>query len=134
MPFPNVVAILNSNDDVVEMLRIALEQEGFVTVSGHVDKIRRAQHSLTDLVEEHDPGVLIYDLVPPYDRNWRYLEHLRSAPNLRGRHFIITSTNAAAARQLGAANAEVFEILGKPYDIEAIVDAVSRAASAIRKA
>ena len=41
-----VVAIFNTNDDVVEMLRIVIEQAGLVAVSGHIDKIRRGEMNL----------------------------------------------------------------------------------------
>jgi hypothetical protein len=44
-----------------------------------------------------------------------------------GRRFILTSTNAAAARELSGAS-DLYEILGKPFDIDAIVNAVRRAA------
>ena len=80
-----VVAIFNSNDDIVEMLRFALEQAGLIVVSGHVDAIRRGQQRLSDFIEEHNPSVILYDVVPPYDRSWRLLEHLRDTPSLRGR-------------------------------------------------
>ena len=36
-----MVAILNTNDDTVEMLRMLLETEGMVAVSAHVSAIRR---------------------------------------------------------------------------------------------
>jgi DNA-binding response OmpR family regulator len=116
-----VAAIFNSNDDVVEMLRLALENAGFVVVSGHIDELKRGEQLLTDFVEEHDPDVVIYDLVPPYERSWRFLEHLRESPTLRNRPFVITSTNAARASQIIGTAQHVHEIVGKPYDIDAIV-------------
>jgi CheY-like chemotaxis protein len=125
---PVTVAVLNTNDDVVEMLRVALEHAGFVVVSNHVDAIRRGRRSLHEFVIEHDPQVVIYDLVPPYDRNWRFFEHLRSRPSMQGRHFIVTSTNATAARELSGGAGDIYEIIGKPFDLEALVDAVGRAA------
>jgi DNA-binding NarL/FixJ family response regulator len=124
----SVVAIFNSNDDVVEMLRFALEQAGLIVVSGHIDAIRRGEQRLSDFVEEHDPSVILYDLVPPYDRSWRFLEHLRETPSLKGRRFVVTSTNAQRAREIVGGAEHVLEIVGKPYDIEAIVKAVQRAA------
>jgi len=127
VPAPATVAVVNSNEDVVELLRVALERAGFVVVSAHVDEIRRGRQSLSDLVTAHEPRVLIYDLVPPYDRNWRFLEHLQTAPAMQGRRFIITSANAAAARELSGASADVYEVLGKPYDIDEIVKVVARA-------
>lgn len=51
-----VVAILNSNDDLVELLRMALEQAGLVVVSAHVDGVKRGDVSLTDFIQEHDPA------------------------------------------------------------------------------
>jgi DNA-binding NarL/FixJ family response regulator len=122
-----VVAILNSNDDVVEMLRIALEQAGFVVVSGHLDKIRRGEQRLADFVDEHNPAVIIYDLVPPYDRSWQFLEHLRESPSLRGRRFVVTSTNVQRTKEAIGDAEYVYEIVGKPYDINQIVRAVQGA-------
>jgi DNA-binding NarL/FixJ family response regulator len=119
-----VVAIFNSSDDVVEMLRIALEQAGCVVVNGHIDNIRRGERRIGDLVEDHDPAVILYDLVPPYDRSWRFLEHLRSSPLMQGRRFVVTSTNAQRATEVIGDAAYVYEIVGKPYDLGRIVDAV----------
>lgn len=128
MAGPAVIAVLNSNDDVVELLRMVLEQRGFVVVSAHLDAIRRGEQSLVDFVTEHDPKVIVYDLVPPYDRSWRFLEHLRQTPHLKDRAFVITSTNAQRAAEIIGTAAHVFEIVGKPYDIEQIVTTVARAA------
>ena len=121
-----VVAILNSNDDVVELLRMAIEQAGLVVVSTHIDAVRRGDSSLMDFIQEHDPDVIVYDLVPPYDRGWRFLEHLRET-SMRGRRFVITSTNPKRATELANTSEDIYEILGKPYDIDLIVDAVREA-------
>jgi len=128
MPAPITVAVLNSNDDIVEMLRFTLENAGFVVVSAHIDAIRRGESSLSDFVDEHEPQVILYDLIPPYDRSWRFLQHLRNAPNMQGRRFVITSTNAQKAVELSGGAKHVYEILGKPYDLDAIVKAVQGAA------
>jgi DNA-binding NarL/FixJ family response regulator len=127
-----VVAIFNSNDDVVEMLRYSFEQAGMVVVSGHIDAIRRGEQRLSDFVREHDPTVIVYDLVPPYDRSWHFLEHLRETPGMRGRAFVITSTNAKRAAEIIGGAEHVLEIVGKPYDLEAITKAVQAAADGRR--
>ena len=123
-----VVAIFNSNDDVVEMLRYAFEHAGMVVVSGHIDAIRRGHQRLSDFVQEHNPSVIVYDLVPPYDRSWMFLEHLRDTPSMKGRRFVITSTNAQRATEIIGLAEHVHEIVGKPYDIDAIIRAVQAAA------
>jgi DNA-binding NarL/FixJ family response regulator len=123
-----VVAVLNSNDDVVEMLRAAMEQSGMIVVSTHIDELKRGEVGLRDFVREHDPDVIIYDLVPPYDRGWRFFEHLRELPHMQGREYVLTSTNPKRAIELSGTSERVCEILGKPYDIQAITHAVARAA------
>jgi CheY-like chemotaxis protein len=95
-----------------------------------VAAIRRGEQRLSDFVEEHQPAVILYDLVPPYDRSWLFLEHLREAPSLKGRRFVITSTNAKRAKEIIGTAEHVYEVIGKPFDIDDLVDAVERAATA----
>ena len=124
---PPIVAILNTNDDTVEMLRLMLESEGMVAVSAHVDAIRRGQFDFGGFVEEHDPQVVIYDIPPPYDRSWLFLEHMRTLPSMKGRKLVITSTNPARVHQVvERASEPIHEIIGKPYDMQLIVDAVKQ--------
>lgn len=125
-----VVAVINSNDDVVEMLRLSFEQAGFIVVSAHVDAIKRGQTSLTDFVRAHRPKVIVFDLVPPYDRSYRFVEHLRQTGILDGARFVLTSTNADRAHELARTSEEIFEIMGKPYDLDAITRAVKEASRA----
>lgn len=124
---PPVVAILNSNDDLVEMLRSLLEQAGFVTVTGHIDEVRRGELDLVNFVKQHDPNVIVYDLVPPYDRSWNYLHVLRNSEPLKGRAFVLTSVNAARAGEVVGRSNMVYEVLGKPFDLDQVVAAVKEA-------
>jgi CheY-like chemotaxis protein len=129
-PTVPVVAVINSNDDVVEMLRQSLEQAGFVVVSAHADAIRRGQTSMTDFVEVHRPTVIVFDLVPPYDTNYRFIEHLRDTEVLNGCQFVLTSSNPARAQELAGMSDEIYEVIGKPYDLERITRAVKEASRA----
>lgn len=130
MSSPPVVAILNSNDDTVEMLRMMLESEGMIAVSAHVTALRRGAFDFSGFVAEHDPQVVIYDVVPPYDRTWLFFEHLRSLSIMQGRTFVLTSTNPERVREVAQPGQPVYEIIGKPYDMQVIVDAVKRALQA----
>jgi len=121
---PPVVAILNSNDDTVEMLRTMLESEGMVAVSAHVSDIRRGGLDFGSFLKEHDPGVIIVDLPPPYDRSWLMLQHLRTIEAARDRKFVLTSTNPGRVAQVAELDQPVLEIIGKPYDLQKIVEAV----------
>lgn len=124
-----VVAVLNSNDDVVELLRLVLEQAGFVVISAHVDKIKRGDSSVLELVSTHRPDVIVYDIVPPYEASWRFLQMLRDG-TMSGPSYVLTSTNPARVVELtGATPGTVHEIIGKPYDLDRIVGAVRSAAA-----
>ncbi len=124
------VAILNTNDDLVEMLRVAIEQAGLVAVSGHIDDARRGTLLLSAFVQEHDPKVIVYDVAPPYDRHWAFLEHVREQPFMAGRQFVLTTTNVNRVREIVGIDEPIYEIVGKPYDIGQVVNAVKEASRA----
>ena len=59
----------------------------------------------------------------------RFFEHLRETA-LKGYIFVLTSTHAARVEQLVGRSARVYEVVGKPLDLDAIVSAVREAARA----
>lgn len=130
MSKPLCVAVFNSSEDILQMLTIAIEQAGFVVVSGHVSDIKSGKLDLLPFVEQHDPIVIVYDISPPYDRSWQFLQHLRNRPPLAGRQFVVTTTHAAHVHEIVGRDTHVYEIVGKPLDIAAIVRAVKEASRA----
>lgn len=122
-----VIAVINSSEDTVEMLRECFQQHGFTSiVTGHVHDIKDGAMDFLAFVETHQPSVFVYDVSIPYDKNWRFLHLLMSSEVMRGRPVVVTTTNKEALSQLVGPN-EAIELLGKPYDIEQIVGAVERA-------
>jgi hypothetical protein len=69
----------------------------------------------------------VWDVSIPYDENWRFVHMLMTSDQMKGRKFVITTTNKAALDSLVGPN-EAFEIVGKPYDLEAVMEAVKKAA------
>lgn len=124
------MAVINSNDDVVEMLRLSFEQAGFVVVSVHGDAINRSATNLTDFVRAHKPQVIVFDLVPPYDRSYRFIEHLRQTKVLNGCQFVLTTTNPTRAQELARTAEEIHELGGTACDLEQITRAVKEASRA----
>ena len=98
-----------------------------VAVSAHISDIRRGTFDFSGFVKEHDPQVILYDIIPPYDRSWLMFQHLRGTDAVAGRRFVLTSTNPGRLREFIDPEQEVFEIIGKPYDLQMIVDAVKKA-------
>ena len=109
------------------MLRIAFEQAGMVAVSTFTHLIRDGEVDIHAFMRQHRPDVIVYDIAPPYDANWRFMTHLRAMPSLSHRPFVITSTNAARVRELAGTPLPVFEVVETPYEIMRLIDAVIRA-------
>ena len=109
-------------------MRIALEDEGFAVVTANVDEVRRGAGDLKALIDAHAPVAVVYDVAPPYDRSWLYLEALRSTGALKGMPLVLTTTNDHRLRELVGTSEPVVEIFGKPSDLGQLVAAVHRAA------
>jgi DNA-binding response OmpR family regulator len=119
------VAIVNSSEDTVEMLRTLLEQEGWETVQAHVDDIKRGRTDFLKYLETHDPQVIIWDVPPPYDQNWAFLQLVRSSRAMDGRVVIVTTTNKPALERF-VGPTDAVEIFTKPYDVEVLIDRITR--------
>lgn len=118
-----IIAVFNSSDDTVEMLRTALEGEGLHTVPGHIGELKKGELDFVAFLEHHQPAVIVYDISLPYDTNWNFLKLVRSSQPAQGCHFILTTTNKPALDRLVGEN-EALEIIGKPYDLDRVIAAV----------
>jgi DNA-binding response OmpR family regulator len=123
-----VVAVINTNPDLVELLKARIEAAGFVVLVIHIAEIR-AGLDLSSILAQHDPVVIVYDVVLPYERNWRFLQHLRET-SFADRRFVITTPNGEGIRKLAGRDEKIYEVLDDTGDIDAIVQAVREAARA----
>src|SRR5688500_17265506 len=123
----NVVAVINSTTDIVDMLRIAMEQAGLVVVSALTPEIREGYVDLEQFVKQHEPKVIAYDIAPPYEANWNLFQHVAKMPVMQGRQFVITSTNARHVERLASPQEHIYEVVGKTEDLGRIVQAVKEA-------
>lgn len=125
-PLPTV-AVINGLQDTIDMLRFVLEDAGFRVVDTQARDVRRGQVDLAEFVQRHDAAVVLYDIAIPYDENWRALQERRAAPALATTPFVVTTTNQRALEGV-VGPTDAVEIIGKPYDLHRIVEAVRRAA------
>jgi CheY-like chemotaxis protein len=121
-----VVAVINTSPHTVEMLSFWLETAGLVVVSGMSHDIRTGRLDLTEFINAHRPDVILYDIAPPYERNWRLFEHLRETV-FPDHPYVLTSTNAGIVKKYIDPALDVFDVLEKPYSLDAILQAVTTA-------
>ena len=122
------VVVAARRTDRLEVLRARIEAAGFIVLVMHIADIR-AGLNLEAVLAQHDPKVIVYDVVAPYERNWRFFEHLRDSVFAK-RQFVLTSPNEQALRRFVGRDESVYEIIEGTADIDAIVQAVREAARA----
>ena len=127
MPDPvPVVAVINSTPDIVDLLRLAVEREGFVAVTALTFEIRDGKTDLDHLIQQHQPTVIVYDIAPPYEANWKLFQHVAAMPVMQGRQFVLTSTNRAHVEKIAGPQEHIYEVVGKPFDLAEIATAVKQ--------
>ena len=119
-----LIAVFNSSRDTVEMLEEAFRQEGFRTISGHTADVRDGNLDFPAFLAEHDPQAIVWDIAPPYARNWGFFESIMAQHVMRGRGLILTTTHRGHLDQAAGHHIQAIEIIGKPYDLGQVVAAV----------
>ena len=119
------VAILNSSQDTVDLLRLTFEEAGFQTVAGHLPDIKRGHLDFVAFMEQHQPKALVIDVSLPYAENWNVVRLLRDTASMQGRALVLTTTNKRALDEL-VGPTDTIEIVGKPYEMSVVLEAVRK--------
>ena len=121
-----VVAVINTNDDLVQSLRNVLVREGYFVVTGHVADLKTGRQDFTEFLTAHDPAAVIYDIAVPYEDNWTFFQSLLKLPATYDRRFIVTTVNKRVMEER-VGSTDVIEIKGgHADDFELIVQALSK--------
>jgi CheY-like chemotaxis protein len=125
-PLSFVIAVVNSNDDLVALLKEALERDGYSVVTGHIHDFRLGPRDFGSFLRAHKPAAVIYDIAIPYDENWEYLQTLLTLPEAQQTSFVVTTVNLRALTDR-VGPTEAIEIQGgHADDLDSVVDAIHR--------
>jgi CheY-like chemotaxis protein len=121
-----VIAVLNSNQDVLRLIHDVLQDEGYAVVTDHIHTFKDGDENLVDFLAKHRPALLLYDLAPPYQENWNFLQLLRRIPEVSSLPMVLTTVNKAALETI-VGKTDAFEILGTHDNLAPVVEAINRA-------
>ena len=81
---------------------------------------------LAGFLRTHQPRVIVYDIAPPYERNWQFLQHLRQT-DLAGYRFVLTTTNPGRVAPLVGRDERIYEVVDSAGDSDGILTATREA-------
>lgn len=119
------MAVLNSNQDVLRLIRSALEDEGYTVSTEHIVSFKNGDTNLAQFLLNHQPAVVIYDLAPPYKENWNFLQLLCDIPQVAAVPMVLTTVNKAALESV-VGKTTAFEILGTRDNLGPLIEEVNR--------
>jgi CheY-like chemotaxis protein len=122
------VLVLNSSADTREMLHTYLASRGLAVSTSDLPLIRSGVIDGGRLIAGLDPDVIVIDVALPYEVNWRAYLDLQRHPFVQCPIVVTTTNERALARIVGAASG-LIELVGKPYDLGQLYDAIVRAAA-----
>lgn len=114
------VLIVEDHEDTRELLRIALEGEGFgvITATNGV--------KLVPLVRSHMPSLILLDMMLPWVDGIGLCQALKDDPELHAIPIFFISANTTAKVVEQAIGAGAVEYLGKPIDIGGLLERMRR--------
>jgi DNA-binding NtrC family response regulator len=124
---PPTIAILNSSEDLLELLSEAFGDEGFRVVTHHLIPFRLGHEDVAQFFAWHRPEVVIWELSIPYDENWAFFRNIRQTPSVLNCPVILTSTNVTQLRNVADPAIDAFEVVSKPFDLNQLIDLVRQA-------
>lgn len=117
------IAVINTSVELTDILRVALESENYDVGVLYTNDIKRRGENLGNFIEREKPEVIVYDIAIPYEENYKLFCKIKDKLEGKGIRFVLTTTNKRALEDL-VGKTSAFEIIGKPFDLHALVKAV----------
>ena len=86
-----VVALFNASDDTVDMVQKLLTDAANAQslIWCHFADLKKGVVDFATYMDKNNPDVVIFDLSPPYDENWRFFKTMRDAKTMEGRGVVL---------------------------------------------
>src|SRR6202521_534985 len=133
-----IVALFNASDDTIDMVQTLLTKSGSqqTLIWCHFADLKTGVVDFGKYMDKHNPEVVIFDLSPPYDENWKFFKTMRDAATMKGRGVVLTTTNKNRLDEVLGEDSLALEVVGRPKDlgqIDAAIKAETRKAEAVRQ-
>ena len=121
-----IVALFNASDDTIDMVQKLLTASGReqVLIWCHFADLKKGIVNFGKYMEKHNPEVVIFDLSPPYDENWRFFKTMRDAKTMEGRGIVLTTTNKNRLDEVLGEDSQALEVVGRTLDLQQIDAAI----------
>jgi len=134
-----IVALFNASDDTIDMVQRLLAASGGdqTLIWCHFTDLKKGIVDFGKYMDKHNPEVVIFDLSPPYDENWRFFKTMRDAKTMEGRGVVLTTTNKNRLDEVLGEDSNALEVVGRTLDLQQIDAAIkveTRKAEAARLA
>src|SRR6202171_6193868 len=115
-----IVALFNASDDTIDMVQTLLTASGRdqTLIWCHFADLKKGIVDFGKYMDKHKPEVVIFDLSPPYDENWRFFKTMRDATTMKGRGVVLTTTNKNRLDEVLGEDFQPLDGGGRPKDLE----------------
>ncbi len=121
-----IVALFNASDDTIDMVEKLLTASGGdqTLIWCHFADLKKGIVNFGAYMDTHNPEVVIFDLSPPYDENWRFFKTMRDNELMKGRGIVLTTTNKRRLDEVVGEDSLALEVVGRPKDLQEIDSAI----------
>jgi CheY-like chemotaxis protein len=110
---------------VIRLIDETLEDEGYTVATEHVISLKDGVSNLGQFLTNHQPALILFDLSPPYQQNWNFLQLLRKIPMVQRIPIVLTTVNKVALEKT-VGKTDAFELMGTREDLAPIVAEINR--------
>jgi hypothetical protein len=121
-----VVALFNASDDTIDMVQKLLTDSGSdqSLIWCHFADLKKGVVNFAKYMDRHNPEVVIFDLSPPYDENWKFFKTMRDDSVMEGRGTVLTTTNKNRLDEVLGEDSKALEVVGRTRDLQQIDNAI----------